>query len=511
MITTSKNYFLRLLGIAVFLVIGIAVVSCDTIEKEDDSVNRSGSCPIVDTAQGLCYNNSEQIAPPAEGEPFYGQDAQYTGNVPSYTDNGDGTITDNVTGLVWTQELSEYSMPWSEAEGYAESLTTGGITDWRVPTLKELWSIRDFSQGWPWLDTDYFHLVGDGREGAQQHTWSSNYYLVDTEESKDNIAFVVNDWTGHIKAMDGKRFVRCVSGKPYGINSFVANADGTVTDEASGLMWAQDDSGISMNWEDALAYAENSHYAGYDDWRLPNVKELQSIVDYSGVFPAIDTSVFNISRITNEAGNADYPYFWTSTTNPYIDAREAEEQAKLGVAPGYWYAWYVAFGYAVGLDGEDLHGAGAVRFDTKVEGGSDGPDGERYYNYVRLVRGGDVKKTPEGDPSTVKNNRVVEFADGDTGDPGMRGSGPADRRPPEARGGHPEGPQGGPDFAAAAGVLGISEKVLMDAMGDPQQGPPNFAEVAKKLGISETELMKALGIPEGGPPHGADQTPAGRR
>jgi hypothetical protein len=46
----------------------------------------------------------------------------------------------------------------------------------------------------------------------------------------------------------------------------------------------------------------------------------------------------------------------------------------------------VAFGTAVDDDGNDLHGAGAVRFDTKVEGGPFGDGGERYYHYVRLVR-----------------------------------------------------------------------------------------------------------------------------
>ncbi len=453
--------------------------------------------PLVDTNQGLTYDNSKQIDPPAQGEPFYGQDAQYTGNVASYTDNGNGTITDTITKLTWTQELSSYSMTWEEANEYVESLNTGGRSDWRLPTLKELWSIRDFSQGWPWVDTKYFHLVGNGSEGAQQHSWSSNYYLVDTDESKDGVAFVVNDWTGHIKAMDGMRFVRAVSGDIYGINDFVDNQDGTVTDEATGLMWAQNDSSEPITWEEALSYAENSEYAGYDDWRLPNVKEMQSIVDYSGVFPAIDTSVFNISSIVNEAGNDDYPYFWTSTTNPYIDLHDED---------GYWYAWYVAFGYAVGSDGEDLHGAGAVRFDTKSPEGADGIDGERYYNYVRLVRGGDVTETPQGDPSTVDTDRVVNFEDGDTGNREDRRGGPddqpgdtgTDERSSKTKD-RPAGPdigmqQSGPDFAAAAQQLGITESELMEAFGEASQGPPDFAAIAEKLGISEEELLDALGI-----------------
>jgi hypothetical protein len=60
--------------------------------------------------------------------------------------------------------------------------------------------------------------------------------------------------------------------------------------------------------------------------------------------------------------------------------------------------------------------------------------------------------------------------------------------------------QDAPDFAAAAKTLGISEKVLMEAMGEPKQGPPDFAAIAKKLGITEAELLKALGLPEGAMP-----------
>ena len=447
--------------------------------------------PLVDTNQGLCYDNDAQIEGPAEGEPFYGQDAQYTGNIPSYTDNGDGTITDNVTGLIWTQELSSYSMVWDDASAYCENLEVGGITNWRLPTIKELWSIRDFSQGWPWVDTDYFHLVGDGSQGAQEHSWSSNYYLVDTDEAVKHVAFAVNDWTGHIKVFDGKRFVRAVCGSIYGDNDFVNNNNGTITDNATGLMWAQDDSGKAMNWEDALSYAENSTLDGYDDWRLPNAKELQSIVDYSGCFPAIDTSVFHISPITNEAGNTDYPYFWTSTTNPYIDVHEAE-------GTGYCYAWYVAFGYAVGPDGQDMHGAGAVRFDTKSDEGQEGIDGERVNNYVRLVRGGNVTKTPQGDPSTVKADRVVVFADGETGMP-TGAMGPAKPSDVPMGKSNKQGgqPQARPDFTAAAKTLGVTEDALVAALGDPQKGQPDFTAVAKILGVSEEALKNALSVPDG--------------
>ena len=429
--------------------------------------------PIVDTNQGLCYDNSERIECPAKGEAFYGQDAQYTGITPSYTDNGDGTITDNVTGLIWTQELSGFSMPWSDASGYCESLTVGGITDWRLPNIKELWSFRDFSAGWPWVDTDYFDLVGDGSQGAQQHSWSSNYYMVNTEEAVKNVAFLVNDWTGHIKALDGNRFVRCVCGDTYGTNDFVDNGNGTITDKATGLMWAKNDSGKGINWEAALAYAEASTYAGYDDWRLPDVKELQSIADYSGVFPTIDSTMFNVSETINEAGNADYPYYWTSTSNPFIDPKEEN-----GSNAGYCFAWYIAFGYAVGTDGNDLHGAGAVRFDTKAESDAVGPDAPRYYNFVRLVRGGNVVETPDGDPTTVNPDRIFAFQDGDTGDIASGDT-------------LPEG-EVGPDFSRGVEYLAtIGITVTAENLESIIAGPPTpaAAEVVAHFAASDTMIV----------------------
>lgn len=496
----------------IFTMIGATVFLCSNIpsfangnQEIEETLNISEESgltyPIVDTNQGYTYNSSIRVDPTIKGEEFYGQDAQYTGNVPNYTDNGDGTITDNVTGLIWTQELSTSAMSWSEASEYCESLTIGGYSDWRLPTVKDLWSIRDFSQGWPWVDTDYFHLVGDGSDQRQHHSWSSNAYLVESEfqnsQVKGSPSFIVNDWTGHIKAMDGNRFVRAVRGNTsYGINDFVDNGDGTVSDNATGLMWSQDDSGKGFDWESALEYAESSTISGYDDWRLPNAKELQSIADYSGVFPAIDTKIFNLTKLTNIKGQVDYPFYWSSTSNPVEGSDGAIEQGSV-------YAWVLAAGYNTDPEGNDLHGAGSVVFTPKSEENFSEMDPEIHrFNYVLLVRGGDVIETPEGDPSTVKLDRVVVFEDGNTDNrgpgPGNKGAENGDRpNPPNNQEG---GGPGMPDFGTVAEKLGISEDYLMEVMGDPKQGPPDFASIAEILGISEEELIEALGVPAGGRP-----------
>ncbi|WP_058485020.1 Lcl C-terminal domain-containing protein [Defluviitalea phaphyphila] len=74
-----------------------------------------------------------------------------------------------------------------------------------------------------------------------------------------------------------------------------------------------------MTWEEALAYAENLELAGYTDWRLPNAKELQSIVDYTRSPGTTDSAaiypLFNVTPIKDMNGNKQYPYFWASTTH----------------------------------------------------------------------------------------------------------------------------------------------------------------------------------------------------
>jgi hypothetical protein len=87
--------------------------------------------------------------------------------------------------------------------------------------------------------------------------------------------------------------------------SYIDNNDGTVTDTSTGLMWRQTHSSSAMTWEQALAYCEDMNFAGYTDWRLPTIKELRSLVDYSRYNPAIDTTYFP---------NTAAWWYWSSTT-----------------------------------------------------------------------------------------------------------------------------------------------------------------------------------------------------
>ncbi|MBN2186606.1 MAG: DUF1566 domain-containing protein [Dehalococcoidia bacterium] len=149
------------------------------------------------------------------------------------------------------------------------------------------------------------------------------------------------------------------------------NGDGTITDNATGLMWSKVDSSKEMDWEGALVCVQQKNkknYLGYNDWRLPNAKELQSIVDYTRSPQTTNSAaiapVFTVTSIIDERGQKNYPFYWTSTTH-------------VTAAGGGQNAAYIAFGKAPGYMRNswiDVHGAGAQRSDPKSSDSGHYPD-----------------------------------------------------------------------------------------------------------------------------------------
>lgn len=376
-----------------------------------------GQYAIVDTGQTAFFNNKSEIQEPELGDNFYGQDAHFDGNQPSYTNNGDGTISDNVTGLMWTKSFEVLS--YDDAIYKAKNLKLNGYNDWRVPTIKEAYSLILFSgkdaslknmykvpnNVIPFIDTDYFDFeyAANGDRVIDTQVLSSTIYNGTTMNGAKTV-FGVNIADGRIKGypltkpknrQDNKFTVYFVRGNEnYGKNNFSSNKS-TVLDSATGLMWDKNDSKKGLSWEEALKWVQeknSENYLGFSNWRLPNAKELHSIVDYSRSpqetnSAAIDP-IFNISEIDDEAGETNYPFFWTSTTL---------ENSVNGTG-----AVFIAFGEALGyvknprsgeVELKNVHGAGAQKSDRKVGNPSDYPTGHgpqggviRIYNYVRLVR-----------------------------------------------------------------------------------------------------------------------------
>lgn len=402
--------------------------------------------PIVDTEQDRCFDQRGAIAAPKPGEPFYGQDAQFAINPAKYVRSPDGrTVRDEVTGLTWQQSpdtdgdgrvTRADKLTWEQMQDLPAKLNAakfGGFTDWRLPTIKELYSLFDCRgvdpsgyQGTdtsglrPFIDTNFFGFAyGDVSAGMRiiDSQYGSCTKYVGQSARGGSKVFGVNFPDGRIKGYDqqmpgGDRkfmfFVQCVRGNPaYGKNDFVDNRDGTVTDRATGLTWSKGDSAKGLNWQAALAWVQQKNaekFLGHADWRLPTIKELQSIVDYTRApdvtkSPAIDP-VFTCTAIKNEHGDADWGYYWSGTTHAGMH----------GAAD----ANYIAFGRAAGWlsprgpggpnrdqlpvsEGSclftDVHGAGAQRCAPKEGDASafphgHGPQGDvvRIENFVRLVR-----------------------------------------------------------------------------------------------------------------------------
>jgi len=97
---------------------------------------------------------------------------------------------------------------------------------------------------------------------------------------------------------------------------FVDNRDQTVTDSCTGLVWQKRAPLQVFRWEEALKYCEGLSLAGHDDWRLPNIRELESIVDYGRWDPAFDpifsgpTGDFYFSSSSNARDGSAWVVTW---------------------------------------------------------------------------------------------------------------------------------------------------------------------------------------------------------
>ncbi|WPD23792.1 MAG: DUF1566 domain-containing protein [Candidatus Electrothrix scaldis] len=265
--------------------------------------------PLPDTGQTQCYDVSGNVITcPAEGEALYGQDANYQGAVPSYTDNENGTVTDDNTGLVWQQSDDGVTRNWEEAVQYCNNLSLAGITEWRLPSPMEFRTIIDYSKIEPAIDTAVFSCRSD-------IYWSTAF----TTSTSVSWGSIFNNGFSRLETRSLRYYVRCVhSPAIYSVGPYINNGDSTVTDTDTGLMWQQADDNTTYTWEQALSYCENLSLGGNNDWRLPNIKELGSIADLSTNNPAID-SVFSCHPSE----------YWSSTTHTnFPNTTHASEWAR---------------------------------------------------------------------------------------------------------------------------------------------------------------------------------------
>ena len=396
----------KYLSLSIFI---IFLTSCgsssSSTTSSNDTTNTTVSCSsyasqsttfaVNDTGQQGCYNASgSSITCPSTGSSLYGQDSQYSTTSTSFEICDDSVTVDNNTNLMWQKGHNETRVSYTDAETACTNLELGGFSDWRLPDVKEAFSIANFSgtiddssstsPSNPYLFDEFFDIGYDSTltlSGSHTIQMMGQTWTATSRPDNVSINYFYNFLDGHLKSQSNTNpsatlFYRCVRGSQNFTNNFTNNSDGTVSDSATGLMWeranAYNTSNYQFTWSEALDYCENSSVASYTDWRLPDVKALQSIVDYTDATNSINTTVFTHTIASNTG-----PFFWSSTTD--------EETPN--------FADYVCFGPCWNyLLNADIHGPGAQRSSPKYDNGSlpsslgDQEDLVQVENYVRCVR-----------------------------------------------------------------------------------------------------------------------------
>lgn len=278
-----------------------------------------------------------------------------------FKDNGDGTVTDEATGLMWQQ--SENARSGAElARKLCKEMTLGGYTDWRLPNIKELNTILNLKEAHSnWFFREFFPAkevsgmlhYSSGTVFKNHYVWVTNftygydgYYggqnapllfraVRDVKKKKATTDTFVITHTGEKEAYDLEGHSRTPSEVPgcdagritIPMRYELIEKDVLIKDLNTGLIWDIAHEAEEMTWEEAVAFIHtlNSQgFGGYADWRLPEREELRSIVRYDDRIPAIDTAYFTKARSE---------LYWT--------AQEDKNNPSL--------AWGIYFGYGCAI------------------------------------------------------------------------------------------------------------------------------------------------------------------
>jgi hypothetical protein len=206
------------------------------------------------------------------------------------------------------QQTDGGEMTYENAITYAENLSLATYTDWRLPNALESYSLLNHSKANPALDINFFTNTG------AEYWWTSEKQVNDASR-----IWVTNAGGGvgnhqkteTVSSGGSKKFharaVRALHAPVSLENRFTDGGDGTITDHLTNLAWQKVPNPDSVTWENALLYAENLELAGKNDWRLPNIKELESLNDFGLVNPSVNTTFFP------DIGLKKY---WASPTQP---------------------------------------------------------------------------------------------------------------------------------------------------------------------------------------------------
>jgi hypothetical protein len=372
---------------------------------------------------------------------------------PRFSQNADTTITDNLTGLVWVPDgnimvsrdegwdthgtTNDGAVSWHHALNYVKKLNAEnylGHDDWRLPNVNELESLvnADVPDPAVWLNNSGFVNVHSGAywssttaDRARYAAWfvGINSGRVLSSDKGDEYLLVwpvragqgdnpASIWkTGQVECYTSQGYdTPCAgtgqdgdtqAGVAWPSPRFSDNGNDTVTDNLTGLMWTKsaDSPGPSVclpanlsNWHVALDYVaclNSNNYLGHNDWRLPNRKEIRSLIDYSR-----NTSALPLLRPFTGVRSGFWDFYWSSTTN----SRQISEAWIIYLTNGamtsgsktsgssYW-VWPVRAGEPPDLISEDgvpltaCRGQTIAVIDTtkNTGGGTTGPSTTKFF------------------------------------------------------------------------------------------------------------------------------------
>lgn len=242
------------------------------------------------------------------------------GEAPERYTLSEETATDTVTGLTWQRHLPAEPLDWQAAADYCSCLSLDGHDDWTLPSRIELVSIVDDTRQNPALDEQAFP------ETPFEWFWSAS----PTAESNERYWYVAF-WDGntHAATTDQLYWTRCVRQTAGKLPRYDLGLSGTVLDASTQLTWQQTASTDRVTWNEANAACAALDLQG-KGWRLPNMKELQTLVDERQAAPAIDTAAFPDTPAEG---------FWAAT--PLVDAPNS--------------AWFVSFDEGIAYNALTTH------------------------------------------------------------------------------------------------------------------------------------------------------------
>ena len=296
---------------------GVLVGSSSSAAFVDSKAVTNGTTyyyTVVALATGLEGPASAQsgpvtpMSPAVQKIPNTGQTASYAAgdngthadiNPMNFADLGDGTVSDKVTGLMWQKQDSGEAMNWYLAVPYCAGLSLGGHKGWRLPSELELQGIVNYGTFFPAITSAVF-------PGTQ----SASYFSSTVYEPAPSFAWLIPFYDATVLwgYQSAPGYARCVRLGAPDVQSFNDNSDGTITDNVTGVMWQKQDDAITRNWGSAVSYCSSLALANHRDWRLPTIKELNSISDFTTSNPAINTTYFPATAPV---------FYWSSTSYAY--------------------------------------------------------------------------------------------------------------------------------------------------------------------------------------------------